>query len=700
MVVKQSPGVGLVGRYWRTIVVALAALAISVGFLCVVLRHTAFGLPIEDGYIYLTYAKQIGRGEPFTYFSGGGYSAGSTSVIWPMLLAPFWTLGARGDALVWVSFGLCSVLYAATAALVAAVVRRMFDTTTALVATCFALGVAPFAFTALSGMEVALASVLLIATIYQLLLRDTEARPSKLLIATLACLSLSRPESTLIVAGIIAVRFAQCLWRRDVRSSALWALPMVAPTAWLIANRTLAGNWFPNTGVAKSHFYLPGFDWTYWWGAVTTQSVAMLRALFWAHSSPLIWPRLIAVLWLVGAARVVRWASTEDKLLAGILMVVAPIALMFAVIGSSGAWAFHNYRYISPAFPLVMATAACALAPVRFQASASRALVVHRAWMAGSAACVIAFMISAYVPMRDDMDLYAQDATDLNLQVVRIGRYLHSQLPNAYVMFHDAGAIAYYGDTRVYDMLGLVTNHQARVANNGPGSRFEFLESLPPESRPTHFAYYPAWMGQSEFFGDVLMHTQLGPAFHRRRLIGDVDMELIVAKWDDVHTAEQPLNDDPGWRVVDRIDVADLQSEDAHGWKADLGRRHFQDPTARWSVVHKQSDAGHLLIDGGRTIRGGSERFKTTIDPHKPVRLVMRTGGAPSYGFNERITAPVPITLVDENGHELGSATLPAPQGRFVEIPFEIRSESPVVNVVTHARGPYRVFHWFVLQPS
>ena len=66
------------------------------------------GLPLDDSYIYLTYAKQFGRAQPFTYFPGGGYSAGSTSVLWPMLLAPFWTLGARGHALVWVSFGMCS----------------------------------------------------------------------------------------------------------------------------------------------------------------------------------------------------------------------------------------------------------------------------------------------------------------------------------------------------------------------------------------------------------------------------------------------------------------------------------------------------------------------------------------------------------------------------------------------------------------
>lgn len=697
---KTRLGIAVLRKHWRTLVLVLAALGVSVGFLCVVLRHTAFGLPIEDAYIYLTYAKQIGRGQPFTYFPGGGYSAGSTSVVWPMLLAPFWTLGARGEALVWVSFSLCAGLYATTAAFVAAVVRRMFGTSSALVAAIFALGVAPFAFTALSGMEVALASALLVAAIYQLMSAESAARPSKLLIATLGCLSLSRPEATLIVAFVVAIRGAQQIRNRDVRSAAVWALPLLAPAVWLTANRIFAGHWFPNTGVAKSHFYLPGFDWTYWRDAVITQSAAMLRRLFWERSSPLLWPRLILVSWFIGAVRTLRWAYRERRLLAGVLIVVSPVALMFAVIASSGAWAFHNYRYISPAFPLLMATAACALAPIRRGVQANKPRRLRRARIVGCGVLALAFCISAYSPMHEDMELYAQDATDLNRQVVAIGRYLHAQLPGAFVMFHDAGAIAYYGDTRVYDMLGLVTNHQAQVANNGPGSRFEFLESLPPEARPTHFAYYPGWMGQSEFFGKVLMHTGLAPPFHRRRLIGDFDMQLIVAKWDELHTAEQPLSMDPAWRLVDRIDVADIENEDAHHWSANMGRRRFGDPTARWSVVHKQGDPGHVLVDGGRTIRGGSERFTTLIDPRKPIRLVMRTGGAASYGFNETITAPVPITLFDRSGEQIGQATLPAPTGAFAEVSFELRSATPDLEVRTSAPSPYRVFHWFVLQPQ
>src|SRR5439155_26084760 len=115
--------------------------------------------------------------------------------------------------------------------------------------------------------------------------------------ACLAALSLSRPEATLIASAV-------CIVSAVRRKNAWWLAPLAAPLVWLVANRILAGNFFPNTGVAKSHFYLPGFDWTYWREAVATLSGRMFRGLFWDGTSPLVWPRVVAVLYLAGAARI------------------------------------------------------------------------------------------------------------------------------------------------------------------------------------------------------------------------------------------------------------------------------------------------------------------------------------------------------------------------------------------------------------
>lgn len=680
----------LIRRYAAPAAIVVVGVIVVWAFAATVLAVTRpMGLPLDDSYIYLTYAKQFGRAQPFTYFPGGGYSAGSTSVLWPMVLAPFWTLGARGHALVWVSYLACAGLYVAVALGVWRFVRGIAGEAGGLVAAGVTLAIAPFAWCALSGMEVAFASALLVAMLLLLVRSSREGPPGVRLGVVMAAASLSRPEAMLIVFAVCGVCAVQR--RRTPRAAAWWLAPLVAPIAWLIANKLLAGNFMPNTGVAKSHFYLPGFDWTYWWTAVTTQTGRMVKALFWDRTSPLVWPKVIAVMVILGAVRVVGWARRERRPLVGALVIGAPFAMMLAVIASSGQWDFQRFRYIAPAFPLLAILVGIGVAPpVRQRMVAVGVIAVGFA----------AFAWSAWRPMRDDMLVFAQGAMDTNTQVVRIGQYVHERLPGASVMFHDAGAIAYYGDGRVYDMLGLVTNHQADVANNGPGARFEFLESLPPERRPTHFAYYPSWMGQGDFFGEVLLHTFWRPAITKERLVGGNDMQVLVATWDHAGTAERPLNDHTGWDLVDRIDVADLASERAHHWHGELGRRRFRDPTARWSFVERETAAG-LHIDGGRTIRGGSERFTVHLDPGKPTRIAIRTGGKSDAPYQDVITKPVTLKLF-AGTKQLGALTVTPPRGAFTELTFNLPPHAlrePEAELHTVASGPYRVFHWFVLQP-
>ncbi|MEO8552045.1 MAG: hypothetical protein ABI678_18840 [Kofleriaceae bacterium] len=684
--------------------IALIAIAIAWAFAATTLQHTRpMGLPLDDSYIYLTYAKQFGRAQPFTYYPGGGYSAGSTSVLWPMLLAPFWTLGARGHALVWVSFGMCALCFTLVGLGCYRFVKQLAgNEITGLVAAVLALVIGPFAWSALAGMEVGFAAALLVATLLLLLRQPDEGPPHWKLVVVLAATSLSRPEATLIVGAIVGVCVLQRLRRGAWRDAARWLVPLAAPVAWMIANRLLAGQFFPNTGVMKSHFYLPGFDWTYWRETVIAQAALLLKGLFWAPESPLVWPRLVALEFVIGAVRIVLWARRERQLLAGCVAIAAAIALLLAVVGTSGVggWSFQNLRYVATALPLVMLVAACALVPPR----ALTAALPRRAWLAGSALIAIGFANAAFAGLRENMLLFAQGAMDTNSQVVTIGEYVHAKLPAARIMFHDAGAIAYYGDGEVYDMLGLVTNHQAEVANNGPGSRFEFLESLRPDERPTHFAYYPGWLGTADFFGEVLLHTGLRPGVGiKKRLVGEADMQVIATSWDRAHSGERPLNDHTGWAVVDRLDIAELASERAHHWHGAMGRRTFGMPTARWSVVESETLGAGLVIDGGRTIREhAGERFAVALDPDKPTRIVIRTGGKVQYGFHETITKPITLKLF-VGPKELGHLTVAPPAGQFSELSFNLPQRAfhtRSVELRTETSAPYRVFHWFVLQPE
>ncbi len=690
-------------RRIAAVAIALGAVAIAWGFAATVLRHTRpMGLPLDDSYIYLTYAKQIGRGEPFTYFPGGGYSAGATSPLWPILLAPLWALGARGHALVWAVFLGSAVLYAATALGVARAVRGIAGGGGELAAV-LVLAVPAFAWAALSGMEVALTAALTVALLALLVTAPATGppsiSPSFRLGACLAAVTLTRPEAAVIAIGIVAAAGVGRVRRRELAAAARWLAALAPLALWLCLQRWLAGRWLANPAVAKSHFTQPGFDAAYGGRAAWVLTGRMLRGVFWSADSPLVWPRAIAVLWLAGAVRVIAWARRERRALAGAAIIGAPLAVLFAVIASSGMWEIHDHRCIAPAFPLIAITAGCALVP------SPRASPRRRRLHAIAAAVGVAGYAAAAVPrLFADARLFAQGAADTNAQVVAVGEYLHRKLPGAAVVLHDAGAIAYYGDGPVYDLDGLVTNEAAGVAGHGPGARFELLERLAErQPRFTHFAVYPTWVGTTEFFGEDLYHTPLGPRLDPRPLVGDRDLQLIAASWDHAGSGERPLHDHAGWAIVDRVDVADLVSEAAHGWTGALGPRWIGDPTARWSFVGREAGAHGLVLDGGRTIRGGVERFTIAIDPARPVQLVLRTGGARAYPYQEPFERAVPLRILDDAGRELARASLaPSPDGSFVEVGLAIPAGAlpAEARLHTEAPAPYRAFHWFVLQPE
>lgn len=54
--------------YVPALACAVAAIVLAQQFAYWTQIHAReFGLPLDDSYIYLTYAKQFGRGHPFTY---------------------------------------------------------------------------------------------------------------------------------------------------------------------------------------------------------------------------------------------------------------------------------------------------------------------------------------------------------------------------------------------------------------------------------------------------------------------------------------------------------------------------------------------------------------------------------------------------------------------------------------------------------
>ena len=326
--------------------------------------------------------------------------------------------------------------------------------------------------------------------------------------------------------------------------------------------------------------------------------------------------------------RVGVWAWREKQLLVGALVIVAPFVMMLAVIASSGLWNFQNYRYIAPAFPLLMI-------PVGVRArTAGRAhrVAASRVARRRVGRSSLLFARAARPPLVADMQLFAQGAMDTNTQVVAIGNYIHEQAARRARHVPRRRRDRLLRRRRVYDMLGLVTNHQAGIANNGPGARFEFLESLPPEQRPDALRVLPGLDGHADFYGEVLLHTTLRRGSTGAGSSASGDMQIIVARLGPRRhgraTAQRSR------RLDDRRPHRHRRHRERA--RARLGR-HDRPPPLRRSdgavVVRRARDrSSGLIIDGGRTIRDGGERSRPPRSDEADAHRASAPAASASYG--------------------------------------------------------------------
>src|SRR5215210_1935619 len=114
-VAKHAPGLLPAGaRAWargaavRALPYVPAAIASAiVGTICVRGILAAAGhpsAPLDDTFIHLQYARRLSEGGFFSYVAGQGFTTGATSVLWPLLLAPFHAIGFRDVSLLWIAW--------------------------------------------------------------------------------------------------------------------------------------------------------------------------------------------------------------------------------------------------------------------------------------------------------------------------------------------------------------------------------------------------------------------------------------------------------------------------------------------------------------------------------------------------------------------------------------------------------------------
>ncbi len=647
--------------------------------------------PLDDTFIYLQYARMAAEGHPLAYQPGAESTRGATSLIYPMLLAPFWKL-AGPEGLLRAAWALGILCLALTALGVDRWAARRIGPAAAWGAGLLTLLCGHLVWGAASGMDIAVYALALAGTLAAVPWYQDATSPGRGLfrLAVLGLwilfLALARPEGMLLALGVaLAVPLAGHAPNSRRARLVLLVAAGLGIAVNLGVNLAALGTTTANTLEAKA-------VWSEQRPDVREATVKRLpwvlkeisRALFsdfrsvgFRYGSGRVLELLIQIGAVFGALWALFWkrSGLAERTLVGMLCAGLLAGLIPAGFNS------HHHRYQIPYVPL--ATVLVVLGWSR--------LLPARLPRAVRWAPLVAIGILLLPGLVRYVGAVGRNASNIHEHQVAAGLWIRDNLPeNAIVGINDAGAIAYYGERPVVDLVGLVTNGSALPKRAGPACLFEWLESLPHPERPTHFAVFPEWFPYLR--KTSLMDRNLTQFLLRDNTISGSDLKVIYsANWGNVDSGDHlqvraDLLDLWGFRIMDQVDVADMESERLHDYAA------F--PTWRGTLREfpLAGSPNTYLIDGGRQPTGG-ERFTLRCQPGLPAALVMRT------------EAFRPLTLhVFADGEPVGTLEIERASSVWTESVFQIMGDALTSETVTlelrlpEGAEPYPSFHYWLLQ--
>ena len=694
----RKPLSALLRQGWLPLLIA-AAMVLCTALMYLHSTHQRSGAwlsaPLDDTFIHFQYAKQLIRGEVLRYNDGDSPTTGATSLLYMVLLSPGWLLGFKGlKMLVW-AWMLNGMLHVIGGLAVFSCVSRL-TSNRPLAYT----GMAAFLFNghmlwgAFSHMEIALFSTLVLLTLRAAIMIDQDSEPEpnsdadssphsefRVPPSALLCgclLALVRPEGSLLAGGFTL----WLLWRHLGGSllplrklpGRLWrarrlAWPVLAGVGMILLFVVLTGRLGTNANL-KSHLTLLPYD--------VNRYLEM--SLGWLPMTMEIlldkWPRtilpLITLLLLLGlggwaAAGRLRRPGAGGLVLGWLALLTLFYALMFARRD-------HFDRYYLPYLGLTVVVMWWCLGEV------GRRIPKLRAAPAVVGGLILLMMVPH---TRFWAKRYGDNCRDLVHQHFKVAAWVAKNTPpGSRIMVNDAGAIPYLSGRYTHDVVGLASNAFYKLKKVIPFSdapAWEALEALP--NKPHYTVAYPEWIPQMFRFR-VFQSIQRFP-LRNRTMVANETKVVWKMRWDLMaDSAAAPGVTAPA-RVVDRLDVAFIRSEQEHDYD------RLDRDTPRGTLLEDQLPGGKALIDGGRHLKEG-EAFSLRATPGRAATLKLRVRGYEALDLSVSVNGAAPLAWKHRaTGGTFGVATL--------SIPARLVTDDELVLRVEAAR-PYTSFHYWLVQ--
>jgi hypothetical protein len=332
----------------------------------------------------------------------------------------------------------------------------------------------------------------------------------------------------------------------------------------------------------------------------------------------------VAILGALGLAAL----GSRRRVVAGSLALGLGGVLLAVATLQTALW--HDGRYLQPFLPVVVLLAVLG---VRAIGRAARDARSGRVLTTGLVAVLGAFaLVSAPTwALRE-----GEQAAGIRESAVSVAQWIRGNTPpDAIVAVNDVGAVAWFSDRRVVDLVGLTTPGFARPALEGSGAMYERLAHLPPAQRPTYFSIFDDTglvpvgdLPKARILGDEPLTSFAlrsperdgGPFGGICQTAGGCPVISVwKADWSHLGSGDLPDLPVPG-RIVDRVNVGDPVDEAAHGYGVDRALVGVDDQTD----VRNQTAGGRVVVDSGRHVVGGEHFVLRGLTPGRTVTLTGR----------------------------------------------------------------------------
>ncbi|MDR7302437.1 glycosyltransferase family 39 protein [Haloactinomyces albus] len=708
--------------------VGTTAFLSSIAFMAVNLAYNAgnFIPPLDDAYIHLQYASQLGQGHFLQYNTGEPISTGASSLLYVLVLGAFYAIGIQGQAFLPFAMGFGSLCFALTAVCVFLIGRRVMNRRVGAWAGGLVAVNGALLWGSVSGMEIGFVALLLTAA----LLAFTVEAPRKHFVLTpvvAALAALSRPEA-FIFTVVLCVAMTWTVLRRDrARStshspshSMSWpgtlgllapiSLPLLAGIGQRLFYRAVTGTTTATGAQAKSLLYTPIFYPTEFLDAALTRFHGFLLVFSGLNDYAFVFPGALLV-GIVGTVHLLREQPTRRPL---VLAMAFGFLLVLLAISTLRTAHVHHLRYVQPFMPILLLLATIGLSAVGglFATRRARILVTNSVFT-----MALVFSLSEMPAWSFRL---GQQSAGIRDQQVSISNWMKGHLPpESVIAINDAGATAYFSEHDIVDLIGLTTNGLAEPNRHGPGSLYEALRRMPEQQRPDYFAVFDNWpvygLQEGGLFGEEpLIEFQLksprfsrptpgsGSACQASRLCNEV--VIHKADWSDVGTGDLPAEVDPPGRIRDYLNVADLRSEQAHAYRVKPVHRGFQPTTSVETVTY----SGHDVVDSGRHVIGGEVLTARNLTSGRPVTITSRIDAARPLPGTHTGSRQVRVSV---DGRTVGRWHFGADGDGWHESTFTIPGRFVTDSTLRIEFGPVRTFlgpypdytsygYWFSQQPA